>query len=294
MALIADEMNNRLLIIDPSGRTLWQYPRPGDLAAGQTFKTPDDAHLTPSGKQIIASEQDDHVVRVIDIATRKIVYTYGMPGVRGSGPNQLNQSESALMLPSGHVVVPDMMNCRLVMIPAGAHAISRQLGRTGACEHNPPRTFVVPNGMFPMANGSYLITEATGSWVDELDLSGRVAWSVHLPGFTCVYESNEIGPNRYLTVDHASPGKVVTFDRTGRVLWSYAPTGSAALDKPSLALRLPSGNFLVVDSLNHRVTVVDARTKAVVWQYGETRVPGARPGQLNKPTASTSFRQAHC
>ena len=72
--------------------------------------------------------------------------------------------------------------------------------------------------MFPMANGSYLITEATGSWVDELDLSGRVAWSVHLPGFTCVYESNEIGPNRYLTVDHASPGKVVTFDRTGRVL----------------------------------------------------------------------------
>jgi DNA-binding beta-propeller fold protein YncE len=132
VALIADEMNNRLLIIDPSGRTLWQYPRPGDLAAGQTFKTPDDAHLTPSGKQIIASEQDDHVVRVIDIATRKIVYTYGMPGVRGSGPNQLNQPESALMLPSGHVVVPDMMNCRLVMIPAGAHAISRQLGRTGA------------------------------------------------------------------------------------------------------------------------------------------------------------------
>lgn len=283
-ALIADEMNNRLLIIDASGRTLWQYPRPGDLAAGQTFKTPDDAYFTPDGKQIIASEEDDHVIRVIDIATRKTVYTYGTPGVRGSGPNQLNQPESALMLPSGDVVVPDMMNCRLIMIPAGAHAISRQLGRTGACEHNPPQTFDVPNGMFPMANGSYLITEATGSWVDEMDLSGHVAWSVHLPGFTYIYESNEIGPNRYLTVDHASPGKVVTFDRTGTVLWSYAPTGNAALDKPSLALPLPSGDVLVVDSLNHRVIVVDARTKAVVWQYGETKVAGSRPGQLNKPT----------
>jgi hypothetical protein len=35
--LIADEKNNRLLIIDPHGRSLWQFPRPGDLAPGQTF-----------------------------------------------------------------------------------------------------------------------------------------------------------------------------------------------------------------------------------------------------------------
>ena len=283
-ALIADEDNNRLLIIDPSGRTLWQYPAPGDLAAGQTFKTPDDAYFTPNGKQIIATQEDDHVVRVIDVATRKIVYSYGTPGVPGSGPNQLNKPESALMLPSGDLLVPDTMNCRIIMIPAGGKAISRQLGRTGTCQHRPPQSFGIPNGMFPMANGNYLVTEAAGGWVDEMDLSGRVAWSVQLPGFTYMYESNEIGPNRYLTVDHAKPGKVVTFDRTGKVFWRYAPTGSAALNRPSLALSLPNGDFLVVDSLNHRVIVVDARTKAVVWQYGDTKVAGTAPGHLNKPT----------
>ena len=282
--LIADEKNDRLLIIDPSGRTLWQYPGPGDLAAGQTFKTPDDAYFTPNGKQIIATQEDDHVIRVIDIATRKIVYSYGTPGVPGAGPNQLNQPESALMLPSGDIVVPDMMNCRISMISAGAHAITRQLGRTGTCTHHPPQTVGIPNGLFPMANGNYLVTEAAGSWVDEMDLSGRVAWSVQLPGFTYLYESNEIGPDRYLTVDHASPGQVVTFDRTGKVLWRYAPTGRAALNRPSLALTLPNGDFVVVDSANHRVIVVDARTKAVVWQYGQTKVAGTRPGQLNKPT----------
>jgi len=71
--LISDEQNNRLLIIDRDGRTMWEFPRSGDLAAGQTFKTPDDAYFTPDGAQIIATQGDDNVISVIDIATRKIV-----------------------------------------------------------------------------------------------------------------------------------------------------------------------------------------------------------------------------
>jgi DNA-binding beta-propeller fold protein YncE len=81
--LISDEQNNRLLIIDPNGRTMWEFPRPGDLTAGQTFKTPDDAYFTPNGKQIIATQGDDNAISVIDVATRKIVYTYGESGVAG-------------------------------------------------------------------------------------------------------------------------------------------------------------------------------------------------------------------
>ena len=83
--MIADKLNNRLLIIDPRGRTLWQFPRPGDLTAGQSFKIPDDAFFTPDGRQIIATEEDNQVIRVIDITTHKITYTYGTPGAPGSG-----------------------------------------------------------------------------------------------------------------------------------------------------------------------------------------------------------------
>ncbi|HEY8821012.1 MAG TPA: hypothetical protein VIM49_03550, partial [Dermatophilaceae bacterium] len=57
--LIADESNDRLLIIDPRGRAMWKFPRPGDLAPGQTFKTPDDAFFTPNGRQVITTEEDD-------------------------------------------------------------------------------------------------------------------------------------------------------------------------------------------------------------------------------------------
>ncbi|NMM25404.1 MAG: PQQ-binding-like beta-propeller repeat protein [Phycicoccus sp.] len=281
--LIADEKNNRLLIIDPHGRSLWQFPRPGDLAAGQTFTIPDDAFFTPNGKQIVATEEDDQVVRVIDVATHMIVYTYGTPGVPGSGPNHLNNPDDAVMLPAGDIVVPDIKNCRIIMIPMGGHAISRQLGRTGTCVHRPPQTFGSPNGVFPMSNGNYLVTEINGSWVSEMNLSGRLAWSAHLQSVAYPSDANQIGPDRYLTVDYSRPGQILTFDHTGQVLWRYAPTGGQALNKPSLALPLPNGDVLANDDANNRVIVVDPRTNRVVWQYGHTHVAGSSAGFLNNP-----------
>src|SRR5665811_1014602 len=98
--LIADGGGNRVLIIDPNGRNMWQFPRPGDLAAGQTFKSPEVAWFSPDGKQVLTASEDHSVLSVIDIATHKIVYTYGKADAPGSGPNQLNGPDGALMLPS--------------------------------------------------------------------------------------------------------------------------------------------------------------------------------------------------
>lgn len=281
--LIADEDNNRLLIIDPDGRTLWEFPRPGDLTLGETFKSPDDAFFTPNGKQIIATQGDDDAIRVIDVATRRIIYTYGKPGVAGSGANRLNGPDDALMLPNGDIISHDIAGCRITMIPKGAHAVSRQLGKTGTCAHKPPKTIGSPSGLFPMANGSYLMSEINGSWVSEMSLSGRVAWSVQLPSVAHLSDANEIAPNRYLAVDYSSPGQILTFDRTGRVLWRFAPTGELALNEPSMALPLPGGNFMVCDRANHRVIVVNPTSHSVVWQYGQLQVAGAGAGYLNNP-----------
>ena len=80
--LIADKLNNRLLIVDPQGHVRWTWPQPGDLAPGQTFVVPDDAFFSPDGRYIIATQEDDFVITVIDIATGKIVWRYGHPGWR--------------------------------------------------------------------------------------------------------------------------------------------------------------------------------------------------------------------
>jgi outer membrane protein assembly factor BamB len=224
------------------------------------------------------------MIYVIDIATHKLVYTYGTTDAPGSGPNQVNAPDGVLMLPSHDLLVPDAANCRIISIPAGGHAISQQLGQTGTCLHNPPQTFANPSGLFPMSNGDYVLTEGIGNWVSEINLSGKVSWSVQVPGVSAIYESSEIGPDRFATVDHTLPGQVLTFDHTGKVYWRYGPTGNQTLNKPSMVTALPNGDFLVSDKLNNRLIVVDPRTNDVVWQYGHSQVPGSTPGFLNNPT----------
>jgi Kelch motif len=281
--LIADKLNNRLIVVDPQGRIRWTFPRPGDLAKGQTFLIPDDAFFSPNGREIIATQEDDSVVSVIDIATHRIVYQYGSPGHPGSGPNRVHNPDDALLLPDGSILMADIKNCRVLLVAPGAHTPHRIFGHTGACRHRPPQFFGSPNGAFPMADGDALVTEINGSWVNELTLNGSIRWSLHLPGIAYPSDTNEISPNRYLTVDYSSPGQILIFNKSGHVFWRYRPQGNAALNHPSLALPLPNGFILLNDDYNHRVIVVDPATNKVVWQYGHTGKSGIAAGYLDNP-----------
>src|SRR5581483_7173797 len=158
--LIADRTNNRLIVVNQRGRITWQFPRPGDLAPGQTFPVPDDAFFTPDGKQIVATEEDASVISVIDIASRRIVYRYGRPWHPGSGANRVSNPDDAMMLPGGGLITADIKNCRVLLIGPSAHRPRRVIGQPGyGCWHGPPATWGSPNGAFPMTNGKYLVTE---------------------------------------------------------------------------------------------------------------------------------------
>ncbi|MGH3422785.1 MAG: hypothetical protein ACRDOD_24700, partial [Streptosporangiaceae bacterium] len=277
--LIADHHNNRLLIVDPQGRIRWEFPRPGDLAPGQTFLQPDDAFFSPDGKYIVVTQEDDYVISVISLATSKIAYRYGVPGVPGAGPDHLFNPDDAMLTPAGVIVSADIKNCRLVIITPPAHTLTRVIGQTtNACEHAPPRRFGSPNGAFPMTNGHYLITEINGDWADEMSLGGAVSWSANPPGVLYPSDTNEVYPGRYLTVDYSNPGQVVEFTSTGHLLWRMG-----GFNQPSLALPLPNGDILLNDDFNHRVCVVDPATNRIVWQYGHTGKSGTAAGYLNDP-----------
>jgi hypothetical protein len=277
--LIADHLNNRLVIVDPQGRIRWSFPRRGDLAHGQRFLVPDDAFFSPDGRYIIATQEDDQVISVIDVAARKIVYRYGTPGVPGTGPNQLDNPDDAMMAPNGDIVSSDIKNCRIIMIKPPAHRPWRIIGHsTNICLHDPPQRFGSPNGAFPMTNGRYLVTEINGDWADEVSLTGHVSWSTHPPGVAYPSDTNEIYPGRYLTTDYSSRGQVVEFNARGRLLWRFG-----GLNHPSLALPLPNGDIMVNDDFNNRVIVIDPAAHRIVWQYGHTGAPGSAPGYLNDP-----------
>jgi hypothetical protein len=280
--LIADEYNRRLLLVDPYGRIRWEFPGRGALGRGQRFGPPDDAFVSPDGRSIVATQEENQTISVIDIATGRIIRRYGHPGVPGSGPGYYYHPDDAMLLPGGQILVADILNCRILLL--SARRITRQLGSTStACAHQPSRQFAQPNGAFPLRDGHYLITEILGDWVDEMSLGGHVYWSAHPPGVAYPSDANEVSPGRYLVADYSSPGQVVIFTRTGRLLWRFRPHGAAALDHPSLALPLPNGNILVNDDYNDRVIVISPKTNRIIWQYGHDRVPGRAAGYLDNP-----------
>lgn len=282
--LIADEGNNRLIEVDPTGHIIWEFPQPGDLRPSEEFKAPDDAFFSPDGKTIVATEEDFSVVTLIDRTTRHIVWRYGTPGKPGSDPDQLSNPDDAIALPDGHILTADIKNCRLLLLTPGVPAPTRVIGTTRrSCRHAPPARWGSPNGAFPLSNGHYLVTEINGDWVDEIDLTGHVYGSVHPPGVIYPSDTNEVTPGVWLTVDYSKPGLIETFDPAGRLLWRYRPQGSEELDEPSLAAPLPNGDVIANDDANDRVIVVDPRTNSIVWQYGRYRSPGNEPGTLDTP-----------
>jgi outer membrane protein assembly factor BamB len=282
--LIADKLNNRLIVVDPQGHIRWIWPHPGDLAEGQSFLIPDDAFFSPDGRYIIGTEEDDFVITVIDIATGKIVWRYGHPGVSGSTADYLWNPDDAMILHGGTVISADIKNCRLIEIPHGGEAVSWQKGVVGSCTHAPPSQYGSPNGVFPMPNGHFLVTEINGDWVDEIDTSGHLYWTTHPPQVYYPSDSNQIGPDEYLTVDYSSPGQVVIFNQAGQTVWRYAPmSGPGELNYPSLAMALPNGDILLNDDRNNRVIVIDPSTSRIVWHYGHDGIAGNAPGYLDNP-----------
>lgn len=280
--MIADEANNRIIVVDPSGKRRWIFPQKGDLKPGQSFRTPDDVFLSPDGKSIIATESEHQMVSIIDIATRKITYEYGVPSQGSTKVGHLNNPDDAMQLPDGRLIVADIKNCRILFINP-KNSKTTHLGTTGRCYHNPPTSFGSPNGAFPMKDGRYLITEINGDWVSAMSLKGKVSWSVHAPGIHYPSDSNEIAPNVYVTADFSNPGAIITFNSKGKLLWKYKPTGAAALNHTSLATALPNGYIIATDDANHRVIVVNPKTNKVVWQYGHKGKSGRGPGYLNNP-----------
>jgi N-acetylneuraminic acid mutarotase len=280
--LIADRGNNRLLLVDAGKHILWRYPSRSRPAPKGGFYFPDDAFFIRRGTGIISNEEGNDTVVEIAYPSGKVIWSYGHPRTPGATTGYLNQPDDAYLLRDRTVVVADARNCRVLFIgPSGQPA--NQVGTSGNCAHNPPRSLAYPNGDTPLANGDLLISEVNGSYVDEVTRSGKLVWSVHLP---IAYPSDpqQLGPNRYLVADYSRPGGIYEFNRQGKILWSYhPPSGSGMLDHPSLAERLPNGLIATNDDYRDRVAIIDPRTKRIVWQYGRTDHPGTGPDRLKIP-----------
>jgi hypothetical protein len=278
--MIADRGNNQILVVNNKKQVLWRYPGSRPKPKGG-FYFPDDAFFTHHGAGIISNEEQNEAIVELSYPGGKVVRSFGHPGVIGSSPGYLSEPDDAYLLRNGTVTVADSGNCRILFFaPNGKNS---QIGTTGLCTHNPPRSIAAPNGDTPLANGDVLVSEPSVSYIDEFTPSGHLVWSTHLP---IAYPSDpqRIGPNRYLVADYTRPGGVYEFNRAGKILWSYHPSsGRGMLDHPSLAVQFPGGAIALNDDYRDRVVIIDRRTKRIIWQYGRTNHPGTGHNQLRIP-----------
>jgi hypothetical protein len=279
--MVADRNNNRIVILNPeTKRIVWQFPRPGDIRPGQSFHDPDDAFFSPDYRSISINEEFNQTMSQIDLRTHRIVWSYGHPGVRGSAPGYLSNPDDAYLLPNGLFMVADIQNCRVLFVNR-AKKVVREIGHAGSCGHNPPQGLSSPNGATPLADGGVLVTEI-GGWVDRISKSGRLVYSVRTPT-TYPSDAQLLPDGNILVAGFNTPGRVDEITPAGKIVWTFAPTGTWSLDRPSLAERWPNGMIAITDDWHHRVLVVDPRTKKVVWSYGHLNQPGSAPGYLDKP-----------
>jgi outer membrane protein assembly factor BamB len=268
--LVADRNNDRVLLLSPDKRVVWQV---GGL------HEPDDAFFTPGYRSVITNEEFDDTLVEVSLKHRAVVWRYGHAGSAGSAAGYLDSPDDAYRTRAGITTVADIRNCRIVQLkPDGS--VLRILG--GSCVHDPPRGLASPNGDTPLPDGGLLVTEI-GGWIDRLDRAGQLVWSVRSP-VSYPSDAQLLPDGNILVCGFTTPGRVVEMTRAGAVVWSFgASSGPDRLDRPSLAIRLPNGLIAVNDDWRHRVILVDPHSRRIVWQYGRTDVASAAPGYLDKP-----------
>ncbi len=279
--VIADRRNNRLIEIAPDKRIVWEFASPSLTI----YRGNDDVFFSPDGRTLVVNEEDNFDIHFVDYEKREITWTFGASDTRGSKPGYFNYPDDAHLLADGKVVTADIRNCRIQFIDPQSSKVVGQWGREGTCRHDPPRTFAYPNGSTPLDNGDILVTEITDAWISRITRDGNVVWSVKAPGVRYPSDAFPTRDGQIVVADFSKPGRVVVFDpKTGKRTWEYfEKSGERMLDHPSLALELPTGDIIVNDDARHRVVVIDRATKAIVWQYGVTDVPGHAPGYLYFP-----------
>jgi outer membrane protein assembly factor BamB len=279
--LIADRGNGRLIVLGPAGAIVWTFPVAGSFARPTPFNA-DDAFFSPDGKTITANDEGRQVIYRIDIATKKVIWSYGHLGITGSAPGYLNTPDDAYGLVNSDIVVADINNCRVIEI-APDKQIVRQWGRTGVCVTNAPATYGAPNGDTPLPDGGLLVTQIHGARVERLSPTGQVLWDIHVP-ITYPSDAQLDANGNVVVAGFTDPGAVICVTTTGKLVWRYAPTsGPGRLNHPSLATPLGNGLVSINDDDRNRLVVIDTKTLKIVWQYGVTDRAGGALGYLSDP-----------
>ncbi len=159
--------DNRVILVDRSGEIVWQYGKFGVTGAGRNeLSAPVQNTYLPNGDVLITDQGNQRVIEV-ERRSKTIVWQYGTTGLAGSGPNQLQDPNSAELLDNGHVLISDENNDRAIEVNR-AHQILATYTAHGTVSG------VAFASRLP--DGHTLITDSNNNRIVEVDAGDNVVW----------------------------------------------------------------------------------------------------------------------
>jgi len=295
--LISDQYNNRVIEVNPDNhRVVWRFGNGSWIAGPHSVVGVNDAQRVGfltlvAGTGVPAGAEPncpngcaDNRVMLVDPAGQ-IIWHYGQAGVSGSGPNQLNTPVQNTWLPSGHILITDQVNERVIEVTLGK-SIVWQYGQTGVSGDGPDQ-LNNPNSAELLANGHILIADENNNRVIEVDRKMNIVWSYGCS--TCTQLSGAAFasrlPNGDTLITDSNNNRILEVDSSGNVVWTYytnTRTGSVSNPLPTRAVRLKNGNTLISDQYNMQVIEVDSNQN-IVFEQGTIAVSGTGFDLLNGP-----------
>jgi hypothetical protein len=140
-----------------------------------------------------------------------------------------------------------------------------------------------------LSNGHLFVTDGGRAWdpnasgVFEIDRDGNILWSF-AAGLNFAHNADQ-RPDHSAIISDTGHDRVIIVDLDGMTVWNsddITLSDGSTLQYPNDANLLLCGNRLITDRNNHRVIEIDALGN-IVWQFGETGVPGDGPAHLFGP-----------
>jgi hypothetical protein len=157
-------VDNRVLLVDPTGKIVWQYGQFGQTGNGPNLlNTPVQCTFVPDFNVLITDQGNNRIIEVN--YEKEIVWQY--PGTDTNASDQLNAPNSAELLPNGHILIADQGNNRALEVTSGDEIV-KTFSAGGTVN-----TLAFASRL---ANGDTLITDAGNARIVEVNAEDHVVW----------------------------------------------------------------------------------------------------------------------
>lgn len=162
--LIADQGNQRIIVVNWNHRIVWQYGTTGVAGSGPNqLNSPNSGEILRNGNILIADEGNNRVIEVKPNGT--LVKTF-------TASNSLGAAAFASRLPNGDTLISDAGNNRIVQVNSRDNVVFQYVTNTGAGSNPNPQ----PSRGIRLRNGNTLISDQYNNRVMEVTADGKIVF----------------------------------------------------------------------------------------------------------------------